>query len=73
MYRKNVNAILHLIVINAALLLETTCKNKKYIKKSNMVCLLVGSDARVNNIANQTKSSNKIFLTIKSFNFGISS
>lgn len=51
------------IVINAALLLETTCKNKKYIKKSNMVCLLVGSDARVhvNNIANQTKSSNKIF------------
>lgn len=73
MYRKNVNAILHLIVINAALLLETTCKNKKYIKKSNMVCLLVGSDARVNNIANQTKSSNKIFLTIQSFNFGISS
>lgn len=72
-YRKNVNAILHLIVINAALLLETTCKNKKYIKKSNMVCLLVGSDARVNNIANQTKSSNKIFLTIQSFNFGISS
>lgn len=58
---KNVNAILHLIAINAALLLETTCKNKKYIKKSNMVCLLVGSDARVNNIANQTKSSNKIF------------
>lgn len=55
MYRKNVNAILHLIVINAALLLETTCKNKKYIKKSNMVCLLVGSDARVNNIANQTE------------------
>lgn len=38
-----------------------------------MVCLLVGSDARVNNIANQTKSSNKIFLTIQSFNFGISS
>lgn len=73
MYRKNVNAILHLIVINAALLLETTCKNKKYIKKSNMVCLLVGSDAKVNNIANQTKSSNKIFLTIQSFNFGISS
>lgn len=26
-----------------------------------MVCLLVGSDARVNNIANQTKSLNKIF------------
>lgn len=30
-------------------------------QKSNMVCLLVGSEARVNNIANQTKSSNKIF------------
>lgn len=46
------------IVINAALLLETTCKKKN---KSKMVSLLVGSDARVNNIANQTKSSNKIF------------
>lgn len=46
------------IVINAALLLETTCKKKK---KSKMVSLLVGSGARVNNIANQTKSSNKIF------------
>lgn len=69
MYRKNVNAILHLIVINAALLLETTCKNKKYIKKSNMVCLLVGSDARVNNIANQTKSSNKIFFNYTGIQF----
>lgn len=36
---------------------------QKKKKKSKMVCLLVGSDARVhvNNIANQTKSSNKIF------------
>lgn len=36
-------------------------QKQKIYKKSNMVCLLVGSDARVNNIANQTKSSNKIF------------
>lgn len=58
MYRKNVNAILHLNCDKCSFVVGNYMQKKK---KSKMVSLLVGSDARVNNIANQTKSSNKIF------------